>query len=94
MRRKGIAFAQLSLPVSSWLNKENHATLLRNILKKTMIRWLPGVVRYVFKNRWQDLRSGSKRLTHKAYIGAVPENPSEVVTLMKSNTLVFELPHL
>lgn len=32
-----------------------------------------------------------KWLTHKASIGAVPENLSEVVTLRKSNTLALEL---
>lgn len=30
----------------------------------------------------------------QAYIGAVPENLSEVLTLTKSDSLVFELPHL
>lgn len=67
--------------------------MLGGITNKTMVRRLQCVVKCLMKiggKTWGQ----SQVINPQAHIGAVPENLSEALTLTKSASLVFELPHL
>lgn len=67
--------------------------MLGGITNKTMVRQLQCFVKCLMKIGGKAWGQGQV-INPQAYIGAVPENLSEVLTLTKSDSLVFELPHL
>lgn len=67
--------------------------MLGEITNKTMVRLLQCVVKCLMKIGGK-IWGQSQVINPQAYIGAVPENLSEVLTLTKSDSLVFDLPYL
>lgn len=67
--------------------------MLGGITNKTMVRQLQCVVKCLMKTGGKAWGQGQV-INPQAYIGAVPENLSEVQSLTKSDSLVFELPRL